>query len=393
MKKAALIFLVSLFISTVSAVNYEASLIGDELEHNFDISGWAESENPDRTKIGLKYDLKFVNEKYNHTEVNYFTVRMIDGSHVVAAKNLSVSKLGSKSGLTTVSSENSPDRITAIEFISNHTKYKESRSSTNTFSSARAEYEPTKRHPEINKLETSTSVTYRDQKVKIKAYTEEIQNLSVNGKQMRERDEYFSTKLSIPVDVDAGENVLEYGFRSGSGSKFTKNFSITVNNRAPEINLTVDREVPKGDKISVKADISDDWKIVNQSLRFRNELFKLKSGKTEIPTTYLYAGNYTLEMRAVDSDGAYTTETRSIKVYTNTTSGKDQKQNSTSKNNSKADNSSADGKTKTEKSSKDSENEQESKITGEDEEKNSSGFRSQIIEPVITFFKELSKMI
>jgi hypothetical protein len=200
---------------------------------------------------------------------------------------------------------------------------------------------------------------------------------------MIENDEYFSRSVKVPKEVEEGKQELEYSFRSGRGAVFRQRINLTVNNRPPEIELSLNRSVLKGDPIKVKTNISDDRNVENVSLKFDGDSYSLENGEASIETTQLYTGDYSLEVRAVDSDGAYSKETANIEIYT------EDAENSSTENKSSSEKTSQPvNKTNTSEQEQDNSEESESTDSIEEEDDNYKGFNELVLEPVNGFIGE-----
>lgn len=389
MKKLILTAILFLFIWNVSGVQYQTSMIDEDLSKDFEIEGWVLSENSNQTEVTVKYYIEFVNPNYDRTEPASFNLNLIDGEHLIAQKELGFNKLDlgkNVSGIATISSERPPDRISELEFRSNHTLFKESGNNKQTVSSAQIEFTPSKIDPEITSVESSTSIAKRSQNISLKAYTNDIENLSVDGNKMRENNDFFSGNVEIPRDIDAGETSINYDFKTGRGAKFTESIDITLNNEPPTINLSVNNSVPKGNPVKVKTDIEDDREIANTSLIFDGESYELENGEATIETIQLYPGEYTLEIRVVDSDGAYSTKTETINIYREQAEEVSKKQNTTTDKEVKDDSK----ETEKKKDSSEKDNSQEENSDTEDDYR---GFNEIVVEPVKDLVMSLIKKI
>lgn len=334
--KKAVIFWISLILvaGPASAVKYSTVIYDDGLNEHFAIEGWINSQNQKQTGADLKYNISLIRPGLNYTEIHSFKISLADNDDILASQDAGGFKINStehKTGFVTIAADRPPDRVNQVIFEINHTGTLRDGGKLNTYAEGRVDYTITDEYPQILSFETESESVERGRNITIEADTENIRSLKLQGRNMTENGNgRFKTELKVPEDLSAGNNHLNYTLKTENGLEFEENLNITIENQAPELNVSYPAEIARGSDMEIKLGAQDDLKINRSYVSFQGRNYSAVKGAAIVPEDVLKPGEHSFAAVATDNEGGETRRTHSFEVLKASENGETQRKEKSS---------------------------------------------------------------
>lgn len=319
MRKTVILGLVlGLLISSAAGASLDTVLHTSNLNEDFELKGdIVTNVKEDKSlDIVLDYKLKFINENYNRTTVDFFELQVRGDGRILDSKKTSSFSLDleeNRTGFMELKVDK-PALIEKLYFHANHTAVvRSSGEKIDRYTFISLDYDPQIPEQKIENLTTNQTQAYRGEKIYITGKHSNIAFLNISGQVMNLEGGRIKGWLDLPRDIDSGLQRLPLDINTGWGKEFRKTIDIEIVNRPPNITLNYPEKVKKGETIEIDVSTIDDRAVTNLSLNFQGTEYT-SSGTFNISTDDLKTGNYGFSVVATDSDGAKTRKNESFQV-------------------------------------------------------------------------------
>ncbi|MDY6789143.1 MAG: hypothetical protein SVV03_04235 [Candidatus Nanohaloarchaea archaeon] len=308
MRKAiAVLGLALALIVPATGADYSTPLYTEDLTEDFEASGNILStlKEENKVEILLKYQLEFVNNNYNRTDVNSLGIDLRGSGELISEKNIGSFELeygGNRTEFITFKTDKSA-LVEGILFRVNHTATLSSGERTTRYASARIDYVPDLPEQKIESITTSATEVKRGQKIWFNATTDNIREVNVSGQIINVERGRFSGRIKIPSDLSEGIQNIPIRIKTGRANVFRKSLEIEVMNQPPNLTIDYPDKIGPGEQLNVTIEAWDDRNITGIKAEFRNKTLENITETLRLPTKSLKPGVYSFRVTAFDGEG------------------------------------------------------------------------------------------
>lgn len=176
----------------------------------------------------------------------------------------------------------------------------------------------------VDGVGTNMSAVYRDGAVYVNGSASIMESVNLSwadaswGETVEVRDGTFEAWLPVPNGTALGEQERSVTVTSGQGNVFNESVSVTVENRPPTVDVSVDETIEEGENLSVSVDADDDTGVESVELVFAGETYTTgnRSAVFDVVAADLAPGVYDYVVSATDEDDASTAVNGTVEVLT-----------------------------------------------------------------------------